>query len=90
MRRKNATLDNKQQNASLSSRIELESMRANDVKLHKETSTASTQSSSSRVALSALNIVTRTTDSLTLADSDNAKAIVSLFTVKKAVKKAKA
>ena len=60
------TINNAQQNASLSSSIELESMKARDVRLHKAVSTASTQSSSTRKALQALNIATYDKESKSL------------------------
>ena len=53
-RRRNKTLDNKQQNASMCKGIELGSMTAKDVRLEKAPTTASTQSSSTRIALLSL------------------------------------
>lgn len=75
--RKNKALDSKQQNASLSIAIELDTMRARDERLHKATSTASTQRSSSSYALHACNVADYNAkdNTLTLRDSDEAKAL---------------
>jgi hypothetical protein len=54
--RKATRLTNAEQNAILAASIECESLRATDKRLHKAASTATTQSSSTRVALQALNI----------------------------------
>jgi len=79
--RKNA-IDNKQQNASLASSIELETMKAKDVRLHKAVSTASTQSSSTRKALQALKIATYDSENKTL-NFQTESAIFKALTEKK-------
>ena len=84
-RTKNKNISNKEQNASLCVAIECDTLSATATRLHKASSTADTQSSSTRHALEALNIAIydRNAKELRFADTEIAKRFAELFKSKK-------
>lgn len=80
-RTKSRNLSNAEMNATLCASLECETLSATMRKLHKAESTATTQASSSRVALSHLNIATNNKEekTITFNDSENAQKYIEVF-----------
>lgn len=83
-RKSTKALNNAEMNATICAALECETLSATMKRLHKAESTATTQASSSRVALHHLNIATHNATDKTLSfnDSDNAQSFLALFTKK--------
>jgi len=80
-RTKQRNLTNAEMNATLCASLECATLTATMQKLHKAESTATTQASSSRVALQHLNIATNDKIAKTVSfnDTDNAKAFIEMM-----------
>lgn len=83
-RTKSKALNNAEMNATICASLECETLTATMQRLHKAESTATTQASSSRVALHHLRIATHNASDKTIAfnDTDNAQSFLSLFAKK--------
>lgn len=80
-RTKQRNLSNAEMNATICASLECETLSATMKKLHKAESTATTQASSSRVALAHLNIATndKANKTINFIDSDIAKRFIELL-----------
>ena len=73
------SINNREQSASMCSALEVDTMSAKDERLQKAASTASTQSSSTRKALTALNIASYDSDSKTLSFNEDSELYKQLL-----------